>query len=129
MLLRAPWVPSGDSGVQRQRLRRGIHLTHLEVPVSHEVHQAVHVQPLPSHVARHLERPHQGAVWAGDELSCVRQQVGPPVPEGQAPLLLASEVLQQQDRLLLRVEGEDLGLGKPLLYGFAQFLPAVQLLL
>lgn len=71
-------------------------MAHLEVSMPHDMHQAVHVEALSPHKARHLQGPNQVTLLSRHKLSSVGKQVSAPVPEGEVPLLLCGEVPEEQ---------------------------------
>lgn len=97
--------------------------------MAHNVHQAVHIEGLSPDKAGHLQGPNQVAVLTGHKLGSAGEQVSAAVPKSQVPLLLGAEVPQEQRGFLLRVQWEELGLGKALLYGFGELLPGIYPLL
>lgn len=97
--------------------------------MSHDMHQAVYIEGPSPNEARYLQGPHQVTIVAGHKLSLLGKQIGPSVTESKVALLLGSKVPQQQQRLLLSVQGEEFGLREALLNGFAQFLLGICLFL
>lgn len=118
--------------VERQRVCRSVNLAQLEVPVSADVHQSVRTQGTPAHVPGDAERAQAAGRLAdavGRECDLLRQEVGTSGAKAQFSLPLAAQVPEEESAVLLRIQGEETGIGEAVLRDLGQRSPGVHPLL
>lgn len=118
--------------VERQRVCRSVNLTQLKVPVSADVHQSVSTQGTTTDVPRDTERAQAAGSTAGPlsrtvgrERDMLCQKVGTSGAKAEFSLPLAAQVSEEKSAVLLRIQGEETGIGKAVLSDLRQRSPGI----